>query len=652
MLAAAGGNIGLSATSFQNTGTLEAANGGVLNVPLMPSTIGNIIALSGGTVNIPNTVYFNGLNLLSSQPGGTVKISGNVLGNTKNLGQFTPLDALILNGTGTATSPQLLEVMWQDFGTSQLGFIHNFNYGTLALANNTYVQLINQYQNSSSTGPEELYVNSLVVPAGTKLDLNGFHVYARATQIGGTILHGTVTQIPNSGPIGFSNPTLGNIASAGQLDQWTFFGRAGQLYTVLVDPSSGSGTPPYLGYVEVKVINTNGVVLTTRTNATSGAVVFLSSLAITNDGTYSVQVHVSAASPSSTGHYMVTIWQTTPNVMPLPLGQIVSGTIKAPYSVDQWNFGAVSNSQVRFHLVNISGTGVGFDLSGPNGWTGFTNLTVNSGFVTLPTSGNYSVLAHSLSGQAQLFQFNVPAGAPLQVVLNNLVTGNHGVIYASLGHPPTPSSYDYSATASSGPTQRLLIPLATAGTWYVLIYGDNIQTAGGYTVTASSSSLLLYAVTPNRTGINAPSTLTLTGAGFDSTSSVQFLDASNNVYPATSLSVDSFTQITVTEAAGALPPGVYSIRASLASGGSGTMPNSFQVLANTAPNLVTSVTLPGQIGYHVPATIYPNYANTGDAATPAPLLVLKCSVMPGQLALPLAISKPNSSAKGRKTPFG
>ena len=148
-----------------------------------------------------------------------------------------------------------------------------------------------KYDNASGTGDEALYVNSLVVPAGNTLDLNGYHVYARATQISGTVVHGTVTQIPNSGPIGFANPTLGNIATPGQLDEWTFFARAAQLYTVQVDPGSGTGVPPYLNYVEVKVLDTNGVVLASATNATSGASVFLSSISIANDGTYRVQVH-------------------------------------------------------------------------------------------------------------------------------------------------------------------------------------------------------------------------------------------------------------------------------------------------------------------------------------------------------------------------
>jgi hypothetical protein len=389
VVSAAAGNIALPTTGFQDTGTLEAANGGVLNVPQLPSTVGNVTVFPGGTINFASSIYFNGINSLNSQAGSTIQVPGSILGNTRNLGQFSALGTTIFNGSGTASSPQLLEVMGADLGTSQLGFIHNFDYGTITLANHTYVQLVNQYQNSSSTAPEALYVNSLIVPAGTTLDLNGLHVYARATQIGGAILHGTVIQIPNSGPIGFGQPTLGNISTAGELDQWTFFARAGQFYTVLVDPGSDIGTPPYLGYVKAQVVNSNGVVLASNTNASNGAGVLLAGIAITNDGTYSVEVQASAIAPSSTGHYQVTVWQTTPNVYPLTLDTIGSGSIQTPYSVDQWTFGAVSNSQVRLHLVNVSGTGIGFDLDGPNGWQGFTNLTGDSSFVTLPSSGNY-----------------------------------------------------------------------------------------------------------------------------------------------------------------------------------------------------------------------------------------------------------------------
>ena len=41
-----------------------------------------------------------------------------------------------------------------------------------------------------------------------------------------------------------------------------------------------------------------------------------------------------------------------------------------------------------------------------------------------------------------------------------------------------------------------------------------------------------------------------------------------------------------------------------------------------SPNLVTNLIVPGAIGNHIPATLYVEYANTGNAPMPAPLLIL------------------------------
>ena len=138
----------------------------------------------------------NGSNRLSSNAAGTITIAGNLLGNVQNPVLYTPQSTLILNGSGTAASPQLLEVMGRDIGLDPSGFTHNFAYGTLALANNTYVQLVDQSPNTASGAPEAIYVNSLIVPSGTTLDLNGLHLYARAVQNDGTIRGGKVNQVP------------------------------------------------------------------------------------------------------------------------------------------------------------------------------------------------------------------------------------------------------------------------------------------------------------------------------------------------------------------------------------------------------------------------------------------------------------------------
>src|SRR5207245_8212394 len=75
-------------------------------------------------------------------------------------------------------------------------------------------------------------------------------------------------------------------------------------------------------------------------------------------------------------------------------------------------------------------------------------------------------------------------------------------------------------------------------------------------------------------------------------------------------------------AAGSGPGGSYSVRAWRNAGGSAVFPGAFQRLAGGQARLETNLVLPSFIGRHAQATIYVEYANTGDAAMPAPLLVL------------------------------
>ena len=77
--------------------------------------------------------------------------------------------------------------MSQDLGNVAAGFNNNFAYGTLAVGSNDYVRLVDLQNNSGSSSPEALYVNTLIVPSGSTLDLNGLHLYYRAGEIKGTI---------------------------------------------------------------------------------------------------------------------------------------------------------------------------------------------------------------------------------------------------------------------------------------------------------------------------------------------------------------------------------------------------------------------------------------------------------------------------------
>jgi YD repeat-containing protein len=647
----AGRSIWVAGTSVSNLGVLAGHNLGVLVVNNLTND-GTIQASAGGVVDINSPLAIHGQSMLVSQPPGVVRVAEHLHGNVTSPLRFTPEGNTTFDGVGTAGSPQLLEIMSHDMGTNTAGFSQNFVYGTLELAKNTYVRLVDQSDNSPGTNAEALYVNFLIVPAGCTLDLNGFNVYMRAAAVAGSLLNGSFAQVPDSGPLTLGTATPGAIALVGELDEWTWFGRAGEVITVVVDAGSDSVPAPRLEWVEVQVLHSVGGVLASNVNTAGGRALVLPDITVPSDGLCRVQVRAHPSYPSSMGNYAVTVWNVTPDELNLVLNQQVLGRIETPYSVDRWNFSAVANTQVRLELVSVSRPGVEFRLNGPGGWIGFSNLTTGSGLVTLPTSGSYSLTAYGTggqygvdyafllletvqtplalgepfvgqfvgSGQAHIFRITVPASSPMRVVLSTAGGNNHTELYAHFGAPPTRGIFDFASNSGSSPNQSITVPQAYAGDYYVLVYGDIIGTPGSFTIEVTTSGMFLTSVTPSHHGASTDAQLTLLGAGFDPTSTVALVDTNDIPYSGNLMSVDSFTQMTVTVPSNSVPPGLYTVRASQPDGDLAELANAFEVQPGAEARLETRLTVPAQVGYHTLATIYVEFENSGNAAMPAPLL--------------------------------
>ncbi len=92
--------------------------------------------------------------------------------------------------------------MGNDVGADTVGFSKNFVYDTLALAGNTYVQLVDLSDNAAGASPEAVYTKNAIVPLGTTLDLNGLHLYAGTAEISGEVVGGSIIIVPpNSAPV-------------------------------------------------------------------------------------------------------------------------------------------------------------------------------------------------------------------------------------------------------------------------------------------------------------------------------------------------------------------------------------------------------------------------------------------------------------------
>jgi protocatechuate 3,4-dioxygenase beta subunit len=305
---------------------------------------GNLDFTGSATVNVQGGLTINGQGGLSVSSNSTLQVSGNLLGDTTNAAGFNPLGTIVLDsGNGTNNPPQLLEAMSQDLGNVAAGFSDNFAYGTLQLAANTYVELVDNAANSPGNTPEALYVDDLIVPAGATLNLDGLQLYVHTEQINGTIVAGGAV---------VSGEVFNDVSGSGTLT---------------------TGDPGLSGWT-VDLTNTATDSLYTTTTGSNG----LFSLTGIAAGTYILsevlQPGFAQTAPASPGTYTITVAS----------GQTVTGE----------NFGdhpTAAIGGVVFNDLNGDGT----LESGEPGLSGWTVQLLNSSNVviataTTPSGGSYS----------------------------------------------------------------------------------------------------------------------------------------------------------------------------------------------------------------------------------------------------------------------
>jgi len=90
-----------------------------------------------------------------------------------------------IDGTGDPLEPRLFEVQGADLGFTSAGFTQNPVLDLLTL-NTAFVRLVDN--TNDAPGTDALYIDTLVVPSGSTLDLNGSRIYVRNADIQGTLI--------------------------------------------------------------------------------------------------------------------------------------------------------------------------------------------------------------------------------------------------------------------------------------------------------------------------------------------------------------------------------------------------------------------------------------------------------------------------------
>ena len=194
-------------------------------------------------------------------------------------------------------------------------------------------------------------------------------------------------------------------------------------------------------------------------------------------------------------------------------------------------------------------------------------------------------------------------------------------ICVSIRHP-TRETFDLAATGA-GSSQRLTVPSAPSGIWYILVYSDFIDSAPApFTLRADSGNITITESLPARAGNARPVSMTITGAGFLPGTMVELIASDGTtIFAPESTTVDFYSQVSAVFAEG-LPADVYDVRV-INGPRSDSIADGLTVVAGGRANLETQLILPNALGRANVATLHVEYANTGDVAMAAPLLVLQ-----------------------------
>ena len=248
------------------------------------------------------------------------------------------------------------------------------------------------------------------------------------------------------------------------------------------------------------------------------------------------------------------------------------------------------------------------------GW--FIDEVELSGFIPNPMQLSQDVTGtFSAVGDRAYYVLNAPPGGHLLLNLTG-PPDSRLAIYVRRGALPSAGAYDYRLT-NPGDLNQLFVPDAQAGPWYVMVYADGLPAPGSYTLrTDFHEGIFLTGLTPTRHGNSNVAVVDIQGAGFDGSAHAWLVNG-GTIIAATNVSFVSASRLVADFDLTTTPTNIYQLTV-VQGTNSAALP--FEVTQGLGPKLETKLVVPSRVGYHAVATLWVEFANTGDAAMPAPLL--------------------------------
>ena len=579
--AAAGGLVNFT-FGVVNQGVIDAA-GGTLTINSYPVTNnGQFHIGSGGVLNTTYPLSIGTTGYLVEDAGGTINFKAAVSGATTNIAASDLQGSTAFSATGTtAGAPQSIEVMSQDLGATASVFSANSNFVYGSVTINTPFARLNDASDNSPGAPDAMYARSLIVAAGTQLDLNGLHLYTQAANIQGTVVNGTVTVVE-------ATTTTALAVSSGTIN-------AGQSVTLTATVlMSGGGAPAPASTVSfydgvtllgTATSNASGIATFATSSLTPGSHALIAEYAATATSSASASsaqtvtvngisssVALATSSPFVLHGSAVTLTATVTAGAPATTGTItfLSGaTVLGTASVNASGIATLTTSTIPFGTHNITASYGGDAMHNPS-------VSVS---VEVKIGLGYAYLGTTLAAPS------VSVGG--SIVVNALI----GASGAGLAPTGTVTIYEGSLPVATG-------SVSGAGVASISVPGLSI---GEHTLTA------LYSGDSNYFGDASTVPLAVVTA----TGTLQ-LSATRNIYH----SGGSPVTLTASLDAAAGGTGSVSFLSGAAVVATATVNAAGQAVAtwNAAPGTYTDLTavytgsLPTLTSAPVSITIYPRYA--------------------------------------------
>jgi RHS repeat-associated protein len=337
---------------------------------------------------------------------------------------------------------------------------------------------------------------------------------------------------------------------------------------------------------------------------------------------------------------------------PLVLSQKTLGYFATGLSIDRWTFTGMAGQQVRLDTIATAPNKALYTLTGPSGFTGFSDLSADSEFIDLPHTGPYTLEVRSASGvgsssysfqlnetsqtllaletdyvgnlagtgMAQMFQVTLPGTDPLQIRFDGSVSADNVEVYAKFGSPPNRQSFDV-RNSLVGADHVLQVPVGVPGKLFVLVYAQQVAATMPFTLRVDRTEVIVSDVSPAFIAAGVLQAVTVSGLGFTPGSIVELIPTGGgSPILGSSVKILSADKLSAVFTLPQATAGTFDARVTLPNGASNTLQAGVIVQPGQA-KLETRI-----IATLVPccgtATLYVEYANTGTTTMPAPILTL------------------------------